>query len=1207
MMSMGALTSVITLITGKRKYKKDTKERIEKYKKYIEEKKEEFVKSRNEELLLLNEIYRDQRENLDAVLSFSGELFDRTKADEDFLFVKAGDGTCDAIRKIDYKKKESFSTDDELVSLPEMLSKEFQSIRNAPISVDLNAQNAIGVVGTWKALYDILKNFTVDICTRHYYKDVKAFYIIDERYAGIFNWLRFLPHLRNEQMNNRNIAYDIDSRVSMYEYLYKELSNRESSKGEYVSFVIFVFDSAGFKRHPVSKFVEKAAELKVAFIFFDREKEQLPLHCSQIIAVREDGGANILTCDDRNVNWDFSYSIVEDNTVEQMAIKLSPIYCEEVSLESSLTKNISLFELLRIFGVDDLDLNIRWKKSQVTKSMAAPLGVKTKKEVVSLDLHEKAHGPHGLIAGTTGSGKSEILQSYILSAATMFHPYDIAFVIIDFKGGGMVNQFKNLPHLVGAITNIDGKEINRSLLSIKAELTKRQSLFAEADVNHIDKYITKFKNGETTTALPHLVIIVDEFAELKAEQPEFMAELISAARIGRSLGVHLILATQKPAGQVNEQIWSNSRFKLCLKVQTQEDSNEVLKSPLAAEILEPGRAYFQVGNNEIFELFQSAYSGSPEKIDSVGGVVKKFYLAAVDLAGRREVVYAQKPADTDAESKTQLDAIVDYINQHCKQSNIEKLPDICLPPLPELIYFPDDKDMISKNNAMTIPLGIYDDPIRQYQGQAKIEIGLSNTVIIGSAQQGKTNLLQSIIRSLTSIYSPEEVNIYIIDFASMILKNFEGLNHVGGVVTSSEDEKLKNLFKLLNEEVVTRKTKFMKLGVSSFSAYKEAGQTDLPGLVLMIDNLTMLLELYMQNDDILLPLLREGISVGLSIVIANSGTTGVGYRYLSNFASRISLYNNDSGEYQNIFDYCRMQPDNNPGRTLIEIDKNIYEAQTYLAFEGEKEIDRVRSIKEYIESIHNKTQESRAKLIPEIPEVLSEEYLKQNFVMAGKPYVVPLGLEYENVEPFRINYSEISMLALIGDREDKSIFIRRLINQLMDSHAVTVAVIDDFKREFAEMSHSINYSILPDSIINMIDDWDKELEKRYDELIEGNSKALNEKPLLFMLINNNDAIDALGNNTEAFSKFGNIIGRYKALKVCFVFSNIANAPISYSANEVYKRIKDSYNFIYFGNLNEFKIFDPQYQLLKKFAKPLDAGDAYFVTENDVRKVKTVIR
>ena len=133
-------------------------------------------------------------------------------------------------------------------------------------------------------------------------------------------------------------------------------------------------------------------------------------------------------------------------------------------------------------------------------------------------------------------------------------------------------------------------------------------------MNHVDAYIKKYKAGEVDIPLPHLIIIVDEFAELKAEHPDFMKELISAARIGRSLGVHLILATQKPSGVVDDQIWSNSKFKLCLKVQNKEDSNEVIKTPLAAEIKEPGRAYLQVGNNEIFELFQSAYRSEERRV-----------------------------------------------------------------------------------------------------------------------------------------------------------------------------------------------------------------------------------------------------------------------------------------------------------------------------------------------------------------------------------------------------------------------------------------------------------------------------------------------------------------------------------------------------------------------------------------------------------------
>lgn len=338
--------------------------------------------------------------------------------------------------------------------------------------------------------------------------------------------------------------------------------------------------------------------------------------------------------------------------------------------------------------------------------------------------------------------------------ATLFHPYEVGFIIIDFKGGGMVNQFRDLPHLNGAITNIDGREIDRSLMSIKAELLKRQELFAEANVNKIDDYIKLFKKGEVKTALPHLILIVDEFAELKSDQPEFMKELISAARIGRSLGVHLILATQKPSGVVNDQIWSNSKFKLCLKVQTKEDSNEVLKSPLAAEIREPGRAYLQVGNNEIFQLFQSAYSGAPSQFDTLGNT-NKFKLSKVSLYGRREVFFEQKPKSLDA-SVTQLDALVEYVKEYCEKRGIERLPNICLPPLPEHIALPEG-EIQTKGKDIYIPVGFYDDPSRQLQKEYGINLSQGNLFILGSSQYGKTTLLQTIIKQIAINYSPSEV------------------------------------------------------------------------------------------------------------------------------------------------------------------------------------------------------------------------------------------------------------------------------------------------------------------------------------------------------------------------------------------------------------------------------------------------------------------
>lgn len=181
----------------------------------------------------------------------------------------------------------------------------------------------------------------------------------------------------------------------------------------------------------------------------------------------------------------------------------------------------------------------------------------------------------GLLAGTTGSGKSETLQTLILSLAISYSPTEVAFFLIDYKGGGMANLFSGLPHLAGQISNLSGHLIQRAMISVKSENRRRQRIFAEYGVNNISAYLRLYHEGEAEEAIPHLFLIIDEFAELKREEPDFMRELVSVAQVGRSLGLHLILATQKPGGTVDDNIWSNARFRLCLRVQDRQDSNDM--------------------------------------------------------------------------------------------------------------------------------------------------------------------------------------------------------------------------------------------------------------------------------------------------------------------------------------------------------------------------------------------------------------------------------------------------------------------------------------------------------------------------------------------------------------------------------------------------------------------------------------------------------
>ena len=1200
---MAIVTSVIALQQSKKDYKKGTEERVEKYNAYVAKKRSEIELIRAEEKQALDKIYISQKEATTRLSEFSPSLFDRTTTDPDFLCVKLGDGSVEAKRKIKYKKQERLEVEDELQLIPEQISDEFKYVHSAPVVCGFKSANAVGIVGNETYRFNILKNLVVDIAARQYFSDVKMVFVAEERNADRISWLRMLPHTYDENAKLRTLITDNESKNIVFEYLYKELTIREQRKKHDNNIVVFFYDEYGFKNHPISKFVEKAKDLGVTFIFFGEKEADIPLGCGYIIEEKMDKAVLISTTDSSQT-VEFTYPVLRNEDAKKIVDLLAPVYSEEISLEGTLTKSISMFEMLNILAVDDLNLEERWKKSQVFKSMAAPIGVTTN-GLISLDLHDKAHGPHGLVAGTTGSGKSEILQTYILSMATLFHPYEVGFVIIDFKGGGMVNQFKDLPHLLGAITNIDGKEIDRSLKSIKAELQKRQRLFAEAEVNHIDKYIRKFKSGEVATPLPHLILIVDEFAELKAEQPEFMKELISAARIGRSLGVHLILATQKPSGQVNEQIWSNSRFKLCLKVQSQEDSNEVLKSPLAAEIKEPGRAYMQVGNNEVFELLQSAYSGAPEKMNDTS--IKEFSIYSLSSCGRRTPVYTQKRKKAEGINTTQLDAIVDYVSSYCSSKGVERLPNICLPPLEDYLTVPNNLG----NYALdSIPLGIYDDPDSQHQGLAHFNLCDDNTMIIGASQTGKTNLIQSIIRLVAGKYSPKDAVFYIADFGAMYLKNFESLHHVGGVVTISEGEKFKNLFKLLTEEVQYRKARFSDCGLSSYAAYREAGYTDLPHIFFVIDNFSAFKEVYADAyEDQFVYLTREGVSCGISIIVTNAATNGLGYRYMSNFACRLSFRCNDAGEYMNIFDRCRMQPKDVPGRMLCKLNKELYEMQSFIAFEGEKELDRSNAVKMFVDEINAQYPNEVAKKIPSIPEVLTFDYIDNNYNVQSSGYQYPIALDYANVDVVTLDLKSWNEFCIIGKDTSKKLAainsIMASIHHNVLSKPVEMYIIDGVERQLkanADLGYVEKYTIDYSEIGTIFDSLMPELEKRRQLLMDGELDQLAKCAQIIILINNKDAVEYMSSTKEILEIYTRMVKQFKSLGIAFIFTDIEDVAVGYSGPELLKKFKDSKKAIITSNLQEFKFCDLPSTAVRN-NKTVNIGDVFLLDGSDVTRIK----
>lgn len=1220
-MGMGIVTSIMSFKSSSKRSKEKIVAWNEDYDRYIASKRSEIEAEQEKERRAAIDTYPSDEELRTFVKVFSGRIFERNVQDADFLDLRLGLGKMPAGRTVTCQQRDDIQPGNEKSDIPQRLATEYADIDNMPVLLHVKSAGNVGIVGDSACRYDIFKSLLLNICVLHSYEDVQIIVMVPPDRVGLFDWVKWLPHINTSGGGLRGIVYDEESRNAIFEYLYALMAGRDSASGSDKAqmspyYVVFALDDYAIKTHPLTKYADKCNKLGVSFVYFSEYKDNLPKECKEIVEVTAEGGT-LKKSDDNAFARTFVREHVADESIGFAAGRLAPVYCDQIALASRLTSHITLFELLNIFSPDDLDLKKRWAASNVQKSMAAPLGVDVSGNMIYLDLHEKAHGPHGLVAGTTGSGKSEIMQSYILSAAVNFHPYEVAFVIIDFKGGGMANQFEHLPHLIGKITDIDSHEINRSLMSIRAELEKRKRLFAEYGVNHIDQYIGKFKSGEAQVALPHLILIVDEFAELKAEQPEFMKELISTARVGRSLGIHLILATQKPAGQVNDQIWSNSRFKLCLKVATVEDSREVLKSPLAAEIREPGRAYLQVGNNEIFTLFQSAYSGAPAQSDANGNA-REFSLSEVAFSGKRTKVYERKAKRSGDNKETQLKAMVEYIDRYCKQNGVTRLPNICLPPLPEIV---DIDDMSDEGAGFGVNIGVYDDPNNQVQPTARLPLSDGNVMIIGAAQMGKTNLLQVIIRQLATDYSPAAVNIYILDFASRVLKVYERMAHVGGVLTDADDEGLGHFFKMMRQTVEERKIRFASLGVGSYEAYAQSGNTDLPRVVIMIDNLLTFKETYEGFEESLLVICREGQAVGVTVIATSKQTSGISYKYLGNFPTRIALTCTESGEYSGLFERCRMSPKEVPGRGLLCIDKVVYEFQTALAYDGiadvrdgetvRTETMRIEELSAFIDAV-NAHSSVRAKAVPSIPAILEGSYWESG-QLTFRDYEVPIALTYDEIEPVALDLAHTGSLGIYGREGFGKSNLLALIMDYLKSKifelSVQMQIVDGFDRQLAQyqnLGFIDRYTIDVTEVGDVIDDAMKIAEERMNMLKDGT--GLDNVPVWLCVLANPQVYEASRVTKDASDKLKKLLSDARQLRMCFIFAGIPNNG-EFSVPDMMKLARGLERYVLLDDLaNVHCLGNTAISAtdLRTYKKKLAIGDGYTYSERDgITKVKIV--
>lgn len=1055
------LFPILTAKYNKRRKRNYEEKRQNKYKEYLMHKKDIITKIMLKQKSILYENNLSPEECKQMILNQSGRLWERRIEDYDFLNIRLGIGDVNTDIDIQYPEERFTMDDDNLVDILNDIADSSKVIHSSPITVSLAEKNISAIiVKKNEDINEFLKNILIQLVAFQSYEDLKLVFLLKKEDTGDFEYAKMLPHVWNRSKQMRFFTYDDDEMKDISKYLETELQNRKQHKDkDYKSFKpYYLIITNDFKKIENLKIITELQKTKqnmgFSILCIANDLLQLPNECKTFINldIRNNAGMifenEILSTNQRRITLDSPAKIF----FEQICEKISniPIKYTETS-GYLLPNNYTFLEMYDVGRIEQLNVLERWHRNDATLSLKAPIGIDTSGMHVLLDIHEKFHGPHGLIAGSTGSGKSEFIITYILSLAINYHPDDVTFILIDYKGGGLAGAFEKgeikLPHLVGTITNIDTNGLQRSLASIQSELRRRQIMFNEArnitDGGTIDiyKYQKLYHDGVVSTPIPHLLIICDEFAELKQQQPDFMDELMSVSRIGRSLGVHLILATQKPAGIVNDQIRSNSKFAVCLKVQDREDSMDVIKRPDAASLKTAGQFYLQVGNDEYFVLGQSGWAGasyypsdviekkvdnSVQLISDMGTTIKK-----VDDSVQKVLI----------DKGEQLTNIVKYLYLLGRQQGIKANP-LWLENIPETIFVKDIRRKYQirvRQNRVEPVVGEFDDPFNQRQGVVQLNLSDSgNTLVYGNAESGKETFLSTMVYDLITTYSSNQAQLYLLDFGTEALKSYRSSPQVGDVVFINDKEKIDRFFTMLQEIMKERKEELLEYN-GDYNLYLKTSGKSMPMIVIVINNWDVFSETYgMDYEDAFQTIQRESTKCGIVFVVTASAYSSMRYRLTQNFKNKIALQLNDENDYFNIFSSVgKKRPSHMFGRGLLELeDGEVYEFQTAKICEPE---EYIQQIKDTISELQQ-TQYINAAPIPVLPDKVTFESVRN---LKKDISEIPIGMIEKNLKIATYDFKKnFATMITSKNTEDAIQFAVNIMEELKTLENVETIVFD---------------------------------------------------------------------------------------------------------------------------------------------------------------------
>lgn len=1064
--SMLISTLVWPIIMNKYNEKQKKKKEIEtnkKYTEYLAEKREELANELKSQRDILMDNIIPLEDCLKNIENKKLNFWDKRIDQSDFLVVRVGIGNEKLKVKISYPPK-GFSIDEnELKEKVDDLKKEFEYIENVPIGYSLYENYVTGIMGNMQKAVYFTNNIILQLLTFYSYDDLKIVLFTNKANEKNWDYIKYLNHNATNDSSFRFFASNKEDANIVANVLLQEISARidqikvkEASQiSSFRPYYLIIVDDIDVVKE--SKLLEVITEIRAnigfSLLILESKLSKLPSLCNNFINIGDNTSSGILKNSYENQEQiifrdEINYKI----NMMDVAAKLANIPIEISTNDAEvgeLPDAITFLEMENVGKVQQLNILNRWNTNDSTANLKAEVGLGVDGKLIYLDLHEKAHGPHGLIAGTTGSGKSEFIITWILSLCMNFSADDVSFILIDYKGGGLAFAFENkitgvrLPHLAGTITNLDKAEINRTLVSIDSEVKRRQRIFNEArdklgeSTMDIYKYQGFYHEGKLDEALPHLFIVCDEFAELKSQQPDFMDNLISVARIGRSLGVHLILATQKPSGVVNEQIWSNTKFRVCLKVQDEADSNEMLKRPDAAALKQTGRFYLQVGYDEYFVLGQSGWCGAKYYPSDV---IQKTVDKSVNVIDETGQVLKNVQSGSSKQQKgeaqgEQLSAIMQEIIKTAKECN-KFAKKLWLDNIPSTITI---ENTIEKYNFKhekynyNLLIGEYDAPEAQQQNPLIYNLlDDGNTNIIGTDSQENESVITSILYNILKYYSSEEISFYVMDFGSQNLVKYKKIPHCGGVVTPGDSEGFNNLIKLIQEQIKERKKILSDFG-GEYTEYVKQNPGKMPIMLNIFNNYESIINDSYEFIDTFCNIIRDSERYGVVFIVTSSSINSVPDKAKQLMPYTLALKLKDPSDYPFLFNVRQsIEPRDIFGRGICK-DEILHEFQT--AFLCEDRLKETDCLQELFNEVEMKKY-PKVIPIPTLPEQVKLENVKKKLKGLNS---IPIGIEKGTLITKRLNLTtEVGKAIITSKLKYTDFFIKSIITELSSFPSNTV-------------------------------------------------------------------------------------------------------------------------------------------------------------------------